>query len=164
MNKKAETTFSLIDWIPKMILTVIVFVLVVFILESFYKFDLSVEGVRTEVFAYNLFSSDLINYYDVDIDRLYIGIIDKNKLANFDCSSFSYGVNKYYGAKIGIFSSDNNPISEVYCNKNEYDNWILFAFDKNKYYFLHKEYYVLIKENNKLSKGKLVIEVITQNA
>jgi len=163
ISKKA-ISFQLTDWLPKIILLVIVFVFTVFIVESFYRFELNVESIRSEVLAYNLFVSDKLNYYDEEINRLYIGIIDKNKFDNLDLSEYSYGKKRYYSAKLTLLNLDDpNEVIEKYYNKEEYENWIPLSFDKTKYYVLYKEYYVFIKDQGKTSRGKLSIELITPN-
>ena len=162
-QKKAQLSFNLTDWLPKILLLVAVFVLTVFIVESFYRFDLSVESIRTEILAYRIYNSDVINYYDEDINRLYVGTIDKEKFETADFSQFTYGKDvKYYGAKL-ILAADNKESPPEFYNEDEYNEWMPLTFDKSRYFVLNKEYYVLIKDKDNIYPGKLKIEVVTPN-
>ena len=49
----------------------------------------------------------------------------------------------------------------LYYNKELFDKWLIFSFDKNKFFKMDKQIYVPLWQNDKWQRGKLLVEMVT---
>jgi len=112
MNKKAAIGMTLLQEIPRILLTIFVTLSIVFLISSFSKTEVKTFSVETNLMIQRIVFLEAISYYDQDINRIYPGIIDVEKFqaADFDArlskSIFYSERNSWIGAKLYLQPMD----------------------------------------------------------
>ena len=127
MNKKAAIGMTLLQEIPRILLTVFVTLSIVFLISSFSKTEVKTFSAETNLMIQRIVFSEAISYYDNDINSLYPGIIDVEKFsaADFDAKiskNIFYGErNSWVGAKLHLQPMDYGFMNiERYYNEDYY--------------------------------------------
>jgi len=120
MKLAKEKSISILEMIPKMIFLTLSIGLIVFV-TFLYKFNnLETSDIEMDIFFNRLiYSSNAITYYDEEIGRSYLGIIDPEKLNSETLEeAINYPKDRTFAAKIKI-----NGIEEsVYYKKEIYED------------------------------------------
>ena len=171
MNKKAVID-EIIDIVRIGVLIVIAFSLV-FVTKKFVVQHVDVFDVQSKVISYNVAFSDETTFVDDVIGRTYHGIVDLQKFTSEDfkkriMESIYYGnPNSEASAKIILKDLETGKEYESYYNKELYDEKKILVEAKligaGSARSHISKFYVLIKENDKLKKGVLEIDVILPN-
>ena len=120
-------------------------------------------------------SKNGIIYYDEDADRSYSEIIDLSKFTDENIvstleSSINYGEEKrHLAAKITLKENDDiEDIKQIVYNEEWYDRLHALASIKVKgpggAKEIAKQFFVIIKDGDSLSKGTLEISVVIPNS
>lgn len=119
MNKKAETTFNILIWIPRAFFLIFILLSVVYVLNVHLNMNLNDSLARAKLFKYTMLSSDCFSYYDENIDQVKPYSVDINKFKNIDSCIDT----KKYSAKFEVISSKYNKTT--YYKKKLYDDMIV---------------------------------------
>lgn len=169
MKKKAILSYDIFMFgFIKLILLATIVVFVMFVVYLLVVNDVGVERLRAQIFVERVSSSpDCFPYYNEKIDRYYPNIIDFTEFEKETLEKcIDHGDKKFISAKLILENLDKpkeldkNPKTLFY-NEDEYKKWLPFSFDERYYLKVNKQRYVLIRENDKLYRGKLQIEVVT---
>ena len=80
-NKKANTTFEVVFWIPRIIFLVVLMFAIMILIRSFVTTIVESSELEANLFANRvLYSPNGISYADSDTHRIYPGIIDSAQL------------------------------------------------------------------------------------
>lgn len=171
MNKKAA--FDTIVNLFRLLFVIVVFYSVLFLAQAFVKQKIDVFEVESKILAYRLAFSKEINDVDADTGRLQIGIINLEKFTSNDfekdiLNSIYYGkINSEASAKLTLKDLDENKEYAAFYNKELYNEKKVLVEAKligaGAAQRLGTDYYVLIKDKNKIKKGVLNIDVILPN-
>jgi len=166
MNKKA-IAFDFVAWIFRLIFMIIVVMVVVFLVSAYTDYSVDVFDIESDLYLQRiLYSREGVSYYDKDINRLYPGIIEKDKFTQDILggkleSITDYGeFEAYYGAKLVLFHSDQNkPVGTIYVNETSYNNLIKVAQlnlrGPGGAQVREKHIFVMIKEGDVLSHNNM---------
>lgn len=180
MNKRG-TTFSqyVPEWIYKAVLMVIITVFVLFLVRIMSSADVHAENLRAESFLTRvLYSPDGFSYVD-DLNRTYPKTIDFDKWRSTNPEQESlllnqvidYGGREFIAAKFELDNLDTNlkvcpkvggcSDFALYYNKEKFENWLVYSFDRKQFFKLDKQIYVLIRQNGEFQRGRLKLQVVT---
>ena len=177
-NKKGTSSISehVLLWIPKFVYLVIVVLSVVFLVRMLVANNIDSTEAEARIFANRIFySPNSISYFDPELSRAYPGIIDFAKFNSMqnsdvtflDTSSLSYGKdNRLIAAKLSLKNMETREENDVYYNKENYLYWeprtIQGVSGSGSVNAIDEQRYVLIKSGEKLSGGKLRINIIVR--
>ena len=171
MNRKAS--FDVIVNLFRLLFAIVVFFSIYFLAKAFIIEKIDVFEVESKLLANRIALSNNINYVDKDINRVHIGIIDLQKFLASDfekniLNSIYYGKeNSEAAAKLTLKNLDDKKEYEVFYNKELYNEKKVLVEAKlvgaGAAKRLDTNYYVLIKDNNKLKKGVLNVDAILPN-
>lgn len=171
MNKKAslDTILNLF----RLLFVIVVFFSIVSLTRVFIVQKVDVFEIESKLLTHRIALSNEINYVDTDLGRAYIGVIDLNKFTSENVetnllNSIYYGkINSEASAKITLKDLDDNKEYEAFYNKELYNEKKVLVEAKligaGAAKKLDTQFYVLIKDENKLKKGVLKIESILPN-
>lgn len=172
MNKKAS--FDVIVNLFRLLFVIVVFISVLTLTRAFIVQKIDIFGIESKLLTNRLILSKEINYIDNDIGREYVGIIDLQKFTAGDIqekllNSVYYGkINSEASAKLVLKNLDDNNEYEVYYNKDLYNEKKILVEAKligsGAAKRLDTNFYVLIKDNDKLKKGVLKVDAILPNS
>lgn len=171
MNKKAS--FDLVVNLFRLLFVIVVFYSVLFLTNAFTVQKVDIFETESKLLSNRLILSNDISYVETDINREYIGIIDLQKFTSNDfeknlLNSIYYGkVNSETSAKLTLKDLDENKEYEVFYNKGLYNEKKVLVEAKligsGSAKRLDTNFYVLIKDNDKLKRGVLNIDAILPN-
>lgn len=171
MNKKAS--FDTIVNLFRLLFVIVVFYSILFLAQAFIKQKIDVFDTESKILAHRLALSKELNYFDESIGRLQIGVIDLEKFTsnNFEknlLSELYYGkINSESSAKLTLKDLDENEEYETFYNKEIYNEKKVLVEAKlegaGAAQRLDTNYYVIIRDKDKIKKGVLNIDVILPN-
>ena len=171
MNKKAA--FDTIVNLFRLLFVIVVFYSVLFLARAFIVQNVNIFEVESKLLAHRLTFSSGINYIDTDIGRIHIGVIDLQKFNSNDIeknllNSIYYGrINSEASAKLTLKDLDDNLEYEAFYNKELYNEKKVIVESKiigeGAAQRLDTNFYVLIKDNDKLKNGVLNVDTILPN-
>jgi len=181
MNKKAIISLYMSNWIIRAIFLAVMTVLVLFLVNYMSSAEVHAEHLRAESLAARiLYSPNGLSYTDSD-GRFHPKTVDLEKFITTDTvfqespllkDLIDFGEKQFIAAKLQLKDLENNTLicplksatcndKALYYNKELFDQWILFSFDKNQFTKVDKQVYVLIWNKDKFVKGRLNIQVVT---
>ena len=173
-NKRADLiSFNVVFHIVEIVFMVVVGIFVFFIIHverNIDTFDVESEILLNRI----LYSNNGLWLYDGGIDRLYPGMLmfetfnDKQKIEDSLNKTIYYGIDNKRAAAQLILNVDGSRYGPVYYNEQKYREWVEWykagvtkgigaAQGKNK------NYYVLVKQGDKLVQGSLNVTVLIPN-
>ena len=171
MNKKAS--FDVIVNLFRLLFVIVVFISVIAITGAFIKYNIDVFETESRLLTARVFFSDDLNYKDEITSRKHIGMIDLQKFLSSDfeknlMNSIYYGQsNSEASAKITLKDLDDNKVHEKYYNEELYKEKKVLVEAKligaGASKRLDTDFYVVIKDNEKLKRGVLNIDAILPN-
>ena len=176
MNKRGNIAFNVLMWFFKIFFVIIVLFAVVLLIRSFIITELDIFNAEADIFVQKiLMSRNGISYTDPDLDRVYPGIIDKVTFESFEIesllnTSIYYGKdNKKIAANITLKNDAGNTIRSIVYNKNQYHYWKVlleasWISGPGGVRSKTKQFNVLIKDQDSIQNGFLIIEVIIPNS
>jgi len=172
MNKKAA--FDMIVNIFRLLFVIVVFYSILFLARAFIAQKVDIFDVESKLLAHRLMFSNEVSYTDKDIGRNYIGVIDLKKFNSDEIeesmlNSIYYGkINSEASAKLTLKDLDDNIEYETFYNRELYDEKKVLVeaklIGKGSAQSLDTNFYVLIKDDDKLKRGALKIEAILPNS
>jgi hypothetical protein len=185
IGNKADISFHSINWIIRIVYTIIVLFFVFGLIRGMLVTKLDTQEAEMEIFLQRLlYSPNGISYYDQELKRFYPGVID---VSTFEQKKFEEEVepsifygddNRLVGAKLTLYYRDASSANgrkkivdkEVRYNKHFFDEKeILYlsgkGFTQGKGGITGKELIVpvTLRENNVDTPGMLGILVLMQN-
>ena len=171
MNKKAS--FDTVVNLFRLLFVVMAFFSVVLLAKITVKEKIDVFEVQSRLLTNRLVFSKDINYFDTDISRLYIGTVDLQKFNSGDIennllNSIYYGkINSEAAAKLTLKDMESQQSHQVFYNKGLYDEKEVLLkaklIGKGSAKRMDRNFYVLIKDNDKIKRGILNVDVILPN-
>lgn len=171
MNKKAS--FDVIVNLFRILFVIVVFFSLVVVSQAFIKEKIDVFESESKLLTYRIALSNEINDIDKDIGRISVGTVDLQKFTSSDfekniLNSIYYGkINSEASAKITLKDLDEKKTYEKFYNKELYDEKKVIVEAKligaGAAKRLDTDFYVLIKDGNKLRRGVLNIDAILPN-
>ena len=176
-KKRGQISEHLILWIPKFIFLIIAFLSVIFLLRMLIVNNIDASEAEARILANRIFySPNVISYSDADTGRAYPGIVDfekYKKLQNsdvneIDAKTITYGQgNQLIAAKLTLQNIETNTQDTIFYNKENYEFWeprILSTVvgGSGSVNSIIEQRYVLIKNGDKMEKGKLKMQVIVR--
>ena len=171
MNKKASEE-RILD-LFRLIFLVVVFFSIVFLARAFIIQKIDIFEVESKLLIHRIALSNEINYVDKDLSRTYIGIVDLQKFTSGDIQNnllnlIYYGkINSVASAKLTLKNLDDKQEYEVFYNKYLYDEKKVLVESKligaGAPKRFDADFYVLIKDKEKLKRGVLNIDAILPN-
>ncbi len=154
MNKKAVTGDQLI-YVFRLIGSFIALAIVIAIIQSSIKSRLDLDDMRFFPIAQRaLYSPNC--FVHVDSNRVYPGIIDAEKFTQENLDSCMAALRRSIGARFTLSYDDNNEV--VYYNRVTFEDVLPLTFS-NLYKLVRKRYFVLVKKDDELMPGNLLVEV-----
>jgi len=127
---KKGVVFNVLMWFFKIFFLVIVLFTLILLIRSFIVTELNVFNAESDIFIQRIMlSRDSISYYDVDIDRVYPGIIDLDKFTSATIDkvlndSVYYGTeNKKIAASFTLKDESDNVIKSITYNPDYFSRW-----------------------------------------
>lgn len=172
MSKKAMISFNQMYYIIRLIFFMIVVLFIYHTISSHMKTEVDIFDVESSLIMQRfLFDSNGFSYIDKDTSRQYVGIIDRKKFTNeyydkvLSKAVYFDSENPHLSGKLTLKDVSGNAIDSIIYNKKQYDVWAPIAkagYIKGKggVQINTKQFYVLIKDDDKLDKGILEIEVV----
>ena len=171
MDKKAS--FDTVVNLFRLLFVVMAFFSVVLLAKITVKEKIDVFEVQSRLLTNRLVFSKDINYFDTDISRLYIGTVDLQKFNSGDIennllNSIYYGkINSEAAAKLTLKDMESQQSHQVFYNKGLYDEKEVLLkaklIGKGSAKRMDRNFYVLIKDNDKIKRGILNVDVILPN-
>ena len=171
MNKKSS--FDTILNLIRLLFVIVVFFSVIALERAFIIQKIDVFEIESKLLAHRLILSNEINYVDKDINRQYLGTIDLQKFLSGDIDkrlleSIYYGkINSEASAKLTLKDLENNNEYQVFYNKELYHEKKVIVEAKiigsGAAKRLDTDFYVLIKDDDKIKRGALKVEAILPN-
>ncbi len=175
MNKKAAVSYYMINWVPKLVFTVIAVIALLLLINMYSIVDITTFEVESSLFLHRLMHSKSLVYYDEGIQRLYPFTIDLQKFADngFEkniMDEIAYpsmredllGKNTHIAASISFITKGSK--FEKFYNKERYGMWKVLtgregpgAVDK-----LEKTMLVEIKDKNTFSVAPVTFTILMQ--
>lgn len=167
--KKAQVTEKFMMQIPKLIMLILVFFIVIAIINVYRVDKLDVQQIESSLLLDRiLYSRNCISYVNPDTTRSYPGIIDLNRFSSDNLESCLYyeDENRNNAAKLILEDLDGNSIKTVFYNKKWYENWypLIGISGSGGTKLFSERNYVLIKEDDGLKKAKLITYTIIPNS
>ena len=172
MNKKASAYETIVN-LFRLLFVIVVFFSIYSLVRVFIIQKIDIFEVESNLLTHRLAMSSDINYYDKDIDRVYIGVIDLQKFTSNDfekniLNSIYYGkLNTEASAKIALTDLEDNKVYEKFYNEELYKEKKVLVEAKligsGAARRLDSDFIVLINDNGKLKRGVLKIEAILPN-
>jgi hypothetical protein len=168
LKQKKGVTYPMMLWILKIGLVAAIFTFIIIIAGYFNATSVDSAEGRAVIFINRLmYSPTGLSYVDSATQRAYPGMIDMEK---FDAKKLEKSI--YFEEQsliaanltLSIFPPEYKPPINKYVTYNGNDFkmwWPLRGF--NEYLVFTHQYYVLIYDKGKISKGTLTIELITRN-
>lgn len=171
MNKKAS--FDTVVNLFRLLFVVMAFFSVVLLAKITVKEKIDVFEVQSRLLTNRLVFSKDISYFDTDTNRLYTGIVDLQKFNSAEIeknllNSIYYGkINSEAAAKLTLKDLESQQSHQIFYNKELYDEKEVLVkaklIGKGSAKRLDRNFYVLIKDNDKIKRGKLNVDVILPN-
>jgi len=171
MNKKA--VFESIENIVNLMFLIIVFMTVVLMARGFIVQKVDIFEAESKLLTHRIFLSDSISFVDSDTGRLHMGVVD---LQEFNSDAFEDKImnsiyfgdtNKEASARIVLKDLENDKEFEKFYNRELYKEKKVLVeaklTGKGSASKLDTDFYVLIRDGNKLKRGVLTIEAILPN-
>lgn len=174
-NRKGILAYNITMFIVKLIFLMFVLFSVVFIIRSHIKTEFNVFDARADLFFQRIiYGRNVISYIDENTGRSFPGIVDLEKFRNENIDdilqqSLFYGEeNRQVGAKLTLTDFDGNIDEEIKYNEEfftEKEVLVRAGWPAGRGGVKSKDYhlYVLIKDGDKLTEGKLDTIIIIQN-
>ena len=176
LNKSGTVSGHMVLWIPKFIYLMIGFLAVLLLLRLLIVTQIdSAESESSILINRLIYSPNDISYLDMDINRNYPGIIDygkftklKNSPNDLDVKTISYGqYTNLIATKLTLNNMESKKEDIIFYNRENYEFWeprILQTVTggSGSVKSFTEQQYVLIKDQDKLSKGLLKIQVIVR--
>lgn len=166
MNKRAEQSFSMIQWIGRMLILIMIMFSIIFLMRRFTADTLNVQTVQAEVFANRIFySSNTFLYYDSDLQKEIPGTFDPKKITDvqFD-KSMDYKDTSFIAARFTLYDASKNMVARATHNKESFEHWLpqaqLGLTGKGAFKTSIKSWYVLYVNASEVKKGIVEIEVL----
>lgn len=173
-NKTAQISGEVIMMIPRIIFLIAVLFAVVVLVKIFIITIIDVRDVEANVLVNRLlYSKDGFAYYDADLKRVYLGVIDLKKFEQLttnpnllDNLAISYGTdNAVIAAKITLKQNLKNDVT-IFYNKDRFDKWeprVLTTVrgGASSVKAFKEQRYVLVKQEDKLFPGLLDFYIIS---
>lgn len=169
LNKKAQLTFNIGYWIPRILFLVVAFLAVFFLVRKFQLDLVDVSDLEADLMKYRLiYSRNSISYTDEITGRVYPGIItlDDFEQARIDRSMSFGNYSRMMAMKLELLSLDGSPIKTTFYQKD----WYLRTKPlvglkgpggaKEHIYFFP----VLIKDGEEKENAVLKISIVTPNS
>lgn len=175
-DKKGITTFEMLIWIPRIIFIVVIMFAIMVLIRSYVTTTIDTSEVEANIFINRLiYSRNGISYFDLEINRVYPGVVDLSKFNSQQKEQFLektiyYGIkNMEIGAKLVLKDIDKNSEFSAFYNEDffkEQKKLVDAGFTQGPggVKGFVKKYNVLIREGSALSKGTLTIDVIIPNS
>jgi len=163
-NKKAQLSYYVSMLIVKMILLAMVITFICLVIFILVAGDIGTENIRAEIFLERALSSPAcFAYFDEELGKSFPNIINYSKFDRdvlIDC--MDYGDNGVFiSAEFVLYKiGTEKEIKTVYFNKDSFDTWLPFAFDK-KYLNFNGQRYVIIRDEEETYSGKIKYSVVT---
>lgn len=171
MNKKAD--FDMIVNFFRLLFLIVVFLSILLLSKAFITQKIDIFEVESKLLANRIALSDELNFFDENIHRAYIGVIDLQKFVSEDfgkniLNSIYYGEpNLAASAKLTLKDLDDGQEYAVFYNKGLYNEKKVLVEAKLAGAGAAKRFdtnlYVLIKDGDKFKKGVLNIDAILPN-
>lgn len=125
MNKKAQESFTIVQYIPRMIFLIIVLFSVVFLVRSYILENLDVKNTQAELFINRIYySPNGISYYDTELKRAIPGIVDPKLITNENLDALmNFNDANFIAGKITLFDVQSKAIASAVYNSQTYDRW-----------------------------------------
>ena len=171
MNKKAS--MDTIINVVRLVIVIAVFFSIVTVTKIALREKIDVFESESKILIHRLALSKYLNFFDNEINRLYVGMIDIDKFNSEDfkkniLNSIYYGsANTEASAKLILKDVENGKVYETYYNEELYKekkvlvDAKLIGIGAAKGFIT--DFYVLIKDKDKLRKGVLSIDAILPN-
>ncbi len=168
-TKKAQATEKFLMQVPKLIMLIIVFFIVIALINVYRVDRLDVQQLEASLLLDRvLYSRNCISYVDETTTRAYPGIIDLNKFSSDNLESCLYyeNENRNNAAKLILEDLDGSSIKTIFYNKKWYENWypLIGISGPGGTKLFSERNYVLIKDDNGLEKAKLTAYIVIPNS
>lgn len=157
----------------RLLFVIVVFFSIITITKLSIKEKIDIFEVESKLLVHRLILSKDLNYVDVEINRRYVGIIDIEKFNSEDfkkniLNSIYYGkINSEASAKIVLEDTEIGEFYETYYNEELYKEKKVLVEAKligiGAARGFVTEFYVLIKDKDKIRKGVLSIDAVLPN-
>ena len=157
----------------RVLFVIVVFFSVVFVTRAAIKQNIDISEVEANILSQRLIMSKEVNYFDNDLKRNYVGVVDLQKLKSVDFKNkiledIFYGkVNSETSAKITLIDNSGNIMIETFYNEDLYKEKKVLVearlIGKGAARGYTTNFYVLIQDNGKLQGGVLIIDAILPN-
>lgn len=175
LNKKSTVSLEMTLWIPRLIFLVVVIFSIYLLIKLFITNKIDTFDVETSLFANSILFSKSLNFFDGDTNRINIGTIDLQKFESENTwqkleSEIGYSNDKKIAARISLKNLDNGMnYNDVFYRKDFYEQKKVIAdagFTKGPggAKSSTKNFYVLIKDKDSISKGLSTIDVVMPNS
>lgn len=151
MNKKGTISEEVGFWIPRLVFTIIVSVIVYLVTGMFILSEITVQDADAEIFNQRVLSSRQgISYVDPYTNRVYPGVIDIEKFNDMSSleRAIDYGEDStYLGAKFILLDKEKRLVSEKVYNEKAYRRIIEGGYEgKGGVEVIDKDLYVMIRD------------------
>ena len=157
----------------RVLFVIVVFFSIVFVTRAAIRQNIDISEVEANILSQRLVMSKEITYFDDDLKRNYIGIVDLQKLKSEEfkkkiLEDVYYGkVNSEASAKIILLDDSGNVLIETFYNEELYKEKKVLVeaklIGKGAARGYITNFYVLIKDSDKLQGGVLSIDAILPN-
>ena len=172
MDKKGQID-AMLNIIRLMVL-VAMFLSIVLVARGFIVEKIDIFEIESKLLAQRIFISNELNYFDKETNRLYVGIVDLQKFNSPEfeknlVDSIYYGkINSEASAKLTLADLDDGQSYDGYYNKDFYNEKKVLVEAKlagaGSARRLDTDFYVLIKDGDKMKRGVLKIDAILPNS
>lgn len=151
----------MIHMIPKLLFVMFALIIISFFAYFLFFNEIKIENMEKHVFFNRLiYSTNALAYYDEDLGRTYLGMIDLEKFTTENIeATINYPENRYFAANLTLAGKES-----VYYHRELYDNLKPLAYARIRGSggadLIIKELKVSYIENDKLKSGLLKIEII----
>ena len=170
MNKKAQTSHTVIKSITWFFFLIIILLSITFLVKSYIRTVIDTKDIEADLFYQEmLFTNNGITYQDEITSRNYPGIIDIDNF-NLDTlnKSINYGPENYFiAADFNLRYLDGTLIKSFVYNEKWYDRWKPLT---KKYLpgsgsadIVFKQIYVLVKQEEVIFPAILQVEIVYPN-
>jgi len=172
MDKKATISYNQMYYVVRLFFLMIIVFFIFNTINSHLQTEIDIFDVESSLIMQRFFfDSNSFSYVDEDTGRQYTGIVDKKKFTKEYYDEFlSKGIysdskNPHISGKLTLKGISDEEPSIIY-NQEQYDVWKPLAKSKGigGARINTKQFYVLIKDDDKLEKGTLEIEIIIPNS
>ncbi len=164
MNKKAQMSFYMLNFIPRIIFLIIVLFSVIFLVRSYVVDNLNVQDVQAEVFVNKiLYSPNGILYYDEDLKITVPGKINPSLLTNERLDALmNYRDESFIAGRLILFDKQNKKVVSAFYNEKTYNRWVPLIGQPGKGGIkeITKSVIVTFIEEEKPKQGFLRFEVL----